>query len=179
MRSGLAEFDKTGAARVEARRARGEMTRGNRGETGDALASRGKGVAQFAGHGDRVAIGAAQLSMEGVEGGVEAVEAEPKRRRSRKRRFDPPVLHARRFQMRSADVPTDDDAHRSSRFDQATLGRSKADGQARRARVRRLRVGAPSRMSAAAMEFVAAKFVRGASSSGGGAARIWPRGRLA
>ena len=135
VRSGLAELDKTGAAGIEARRARGEMTCRNRGESGDALAPRGKGVAQFAGHGDRVTVGAAQLSMEGVEGGVEAVEAEPKRRRSRKRRFDPPVLHARRFQMRSADVPTDDDAHRSSRFD-ASDARSEQSGRSSAPRAR-------------------------------------------
>ena len=88
----------------------------DRGESRHALAARGKGVAQFAGHGDRMMVGAAQLSMEAVEGGVEAVEPEPKRRRSRKRRFDPPVLDARGFQMSAADVPTDDDAHRSSVF---------------------------------------------------------------
>ncbi len=118
--------------------------------------------------------------MEAVEGGVEAVEPEPKRRRSRKRRFDPPVLDARGFQMSAPDVPTDDDAHRSSHFHEATLGRNKAEGQARRARAG-CGVGAPSRMSAAAMEWVAAEFVRGASAPGrgAGAARIWPRGRLA
>ncbi len=53
------------------------MARGNRRETRDALSSRGKGVAQFAGHGYGVTVGAAQPGLQGVERGFEAVEPEP------------------------------------------------------------------------------------------------------
>ena len=109
------------------------MTGGDRSETRDALSARGKGVAQFAGHGDRVMAGVAELGMEGVERGLEAVEPQPERRRRLNRGFDPPVPHARRFQMRSTDVPTDDDAHGPPKSE-ATLGRNKAEGQARRYR---------------------------------------------
>ena len=126
-RSGLAELDEAGAARIEARGRRGEMIGRDRRQAADALLSRGKGVAQFAGHGDRVTVGPAQLSVEGVESGFEAVEPEPKRRRRLNRRFDAPVLHARRFQMRSPDVPTDDDAQSCSQI-QGGDGRSERKG---------------------------------------------------
>ena len=63
----------------------------DRGQTRDALSARGKGVAEFAGHGDRVTVGVAELSAERVERGIEAVESEPKRRRRLNHRFDAPV----------------------------------------------------------------------------------------
>ena len=97
----------------------------DRSQTRDALSARGKGVAQFAGHGDHVTVGAAELSAKRVERGFQAVESQPKRRRRLNHRFDAPVLHARRFQMRAPDVPTDDDAHRSSQLSEATLDPTK------------------------------------------------------
>ena len=50
------------------------MAGGDRSEPRDALSSRRKGVAQLAGHGDRVMAGVSELGMEGVERGLEAVE---------------------------------------------------------------------------------------------------------
>ena len=87
------------------------MAGSDRSEPRDALSSRRKSVAQFAGHGDRVMAGVSQLGAEGVERGLEAVEPQPERRRRLNRGFDTPIPYPRRFKMRSTDVPTNDDAH--------------------------------------------------------------------
>ncbi len=65
-------------------------------------------------HGDYVTISVADLRAKRIEGGVQGFESEPDRRRRLKDRFDTPVLHARRLQMRAPYVPTDDGAHHSS-----------------------------------------------------------------
>ena len=90
----------------------------DRGQTGHALPARGKGVAQFAGHGDRVTIGGAELGAKRVERGFQAAEPQPQRRRRLNHRLDAPMAHARRLQMRAPNVPTDDDAHSSSQLSQ-------------------------------------------------------------
>ena len=90
------------------------MTGRDRGQAGHALPARGKGVAQFAGHGDCVTIGGTELGAKRVERGLEAVEPEPQWRCGLKHRFDAALAHPRRLQMRAPDIPADDDAHASS-----------------------------------------------------------------
>src|ERR1700722_6835459 len=106
----------------------------NRGQTDHAFSARWKRVAQLASHGDHMMVSVAQLSAERVERGFQAAESQPKRRRLLNHRFDAPALHARRFQMRSPDIPTDDDAHRSSQVPEATLDPNKMQRQASRCR---------------------------------------------
>jgi hypothetical protein len=91
------------------------MIRRDRSQPCYALSARGKGVAELTRHGDRVTVGAAQLSAKRVERDFQAIESQPQRRRRLNHRFDAPVLHARGFQMRAPYIPTDDDAHRSSK----------------------------------------------------------------
>src|ERR1700761_7191344 len=93
----------------------------DRSQTRDALPARRKRVTQLAGHGDHVTVSMAELIAEGVERSFQAVESEPKRGRRRNDPFDAALLHARGLQMRSADIPADDDAHRSSQAFKATL----------------------------------------------------------
>ena len=50
-----------------------------------------------------------------IERDVQTVEPQPKRRRRLDHLFDAPVAHASGFQMRAPYIPTDDDAHRSSK----------------------------------------------------------------
>ncbi len=57
--SGFAKLDEPGPAGVEARGGRSEMIGRDCSQTRDALPARGKGVAQLAGHGDHVTVGAA------------------------------------------------------------------------------------------------------------------------
>ena len=169
---GFAKLDESGPARVEAQGGGGETIGRDRGQTGHALSARGKHVAELAGHGDHVVIGGAQLRAKRVERGFQAVEPQPKRRRRLNHRFDAPVLHARRFQMRSPDIPTDDDAHRSSQLSEATLDPTKLEGQASR---RRQPVSSTPKV--AAMKRVLAEVVKGVAARACHAEgpRLWPR----
>ena len=119
MARGALRRDEAGAAGVD--RDTPELANGGRGEFLDAVGPRGKRVGQFPGHGAHVLIGGPHARLRLRECARERIEPEPERRGDLHGVDDPPVLRARRLEVRPADVPSDDNSHVRSRHSRATL----------------------------------------------------------
>ena len=103
----VALLNKTGAAGVK-NSARGiKPSRHNCGEPGDTFLTRGEGIAEFARHGDRVERSPADGGGRFVKGAIEFRDPEPEGAGDLHGSGNHAVFRARGLQMRTSDVPSD------------------------------------------------------------------------